>query len=83
LLLNGRFFGLVYGSYAPTSADPFIDNAQFEQLWAAPSRYYLFAKTTQLDELASLVGKDRLFNLSTSGGKVLLTNHPVATADGP
>jgi 4-amino-4-deoxy-L-arabinose transferase-like glycosyltransferase len=83
LLLNGRFFGLVYGSYAPTSANPFIDNAQFERLWATPSRYYLFAKVTQLSDLASLVGNDHLFHLSTSGGKVLLTNHPVSTVGGP
>jgi 4-amino-4-deoxy-L-arabinose transferase-like glycosyltransferase len=79
LLLNGRFFGLVYGSYAPTSANPFIDNIQFKHMWAAPSRYYLFAKTTQLDDLASLVGKENLIFLSQSGGKVLLTNHLVST----
>ena len=83
LLLNGRFFGLVYGSYAPTSANPFIDNAQFERLWATPSRYYLFAKDTQLNDLGSLVGRERLFNVSASGGKVLLTNHPISGADGP
>jgi 4-amino-4-deoxy-L-arabinose transferase-like glycosyltransferase len=83
LLLNGRFFGLVYGSYAPTSADPFIDNAEFAHRWATSSRYYLFAKTTQLDELASLVGRDKLVHLAESGGKILLTNHPIAVASAP
>jgi 4-amino-4-deoxy-L-arabinose transferase-like glycosyltransferase len=78
LLLNGRFFGMVYGSYAPGSAEPFIDNAEFEHLWQTPKRYYLFAKTTQLDDLASLVGRAQLIPLVESGGKVLLTNHPVA-----
>jgi hypothetical protein len=82
LLLNGRFFGLVYGSYAPTSADPFIDNTQLQHLWRTPARYYLFAKATQIDDLASLVGRDQLVTVCASGGKVLLTNHPVSYASG-
>jgi 4-amino-4-deoxy-L-arabinose transferase-like glycosyltransferase len=77
LLLNGRFFGMVYGSYAPTSANPFIDNAQLQHLWQTPARYYLFAKATQLDDLASLVGRDQLITVNASGGKLLLTNHPL------
>jgi 4-amino-4-deoxy-L-arabinose transferase-like glycosyltransferase len=82
LLLNGRFFGLVYGSYAPTSANPFIDNAQLQHLWRTPARYYLFAKATQLDDLASIVGRDQLTTVCTSGGKVLLTNHPISKVGG-
>lgn len=78
LLLNGRFFGLVYGSYAPVTADPFIDNAQFQTLWETPTRYYLFAKATQWNDLASLVGSEHLVTVATSGGKLLLTNHPIA-----
>lgn len=81
LLLNGRFFGMVYGSYAPGSAEPFIDNSQFQQLWQTPKRYYLFAKTTQLDGLATLVGRTQLIQLMESGGKVLLTNHPIAPGE--
>jgi len=82
LLLNGRFFGLVYGSYAPTSANPFIDNTQLQHLWRTPARYYLFAKATQLDDLASIIGRDQLITVCASGGKVLLTNHPVSNAGG-
>ena len=77
LLLNGRFHNLVYGSYAPTSANPFIDENQLQDLWRKPDRYYLFAKNTQIDELASLIGRDRLITVGESGGKVLLTNHPL------
>jgi 4-amino-4-deoxy-L-arabinose transferase-like glycosyltransferase len=77
LLLNGRFHNLVYGSYAPTSANPFIDDHQFKDLWLKPNRYYIFARDTQVDELISLVGKDQLIIVSASGGKVLLTNHPL------
>jgi 4-amino-4-deoxy-L-arabinose transferase-like glycosyltransferase len=77
LLLNGRFHNLVYGSYAPITANPFIDDNQFKDLWRGPDRYYIFAKSTQIDELAALVGKDELITVSASGGKVLLTNHPL------
>jgi 4-amino-4-deoxy-L-arabinose transferase-like glycosyltransferase len=77
LLLNGRFHNLVYGSYAPTSANPFIDDNQFRDLWGKPDRYYIFAKTEQIDQLASLVGSDQLITVSASGGKVLLTNRPL------
>ncbi len=77
LLLNGRFHNLVYGSYAPGSADPFISDSQFQDLWAKPSRYYIFARGDQIDDLASLVGKDKLITVRTSGGKFLLTNHPL------
>jgi 4-amino-4-deoxy-L-arabinose transferase-like glycosyltransferase len=78
LLLNGRFNNMVYGSYAPTSGNPFIDDNQFKNLWQKPERYYIFAKTTQVDQLASVVGKDQLITVSASGAKLLLTNHPLS-----
>jgi hypothetical protein len=77
LLLNGRFNNLVYGSYAPNSPNVFIDDGQFQELWRKPERYYLFAKDTAVGHLESLVGKDQLNTVGESGGKVLLTNHPV------
>src|SRR5262249_17897685 len=43
LILNGRFFNLEYGSYAPNAPDVFIDNDRFKQLWQGPQRYYLLA----------------------------------------
>lgn len=81
LLLNGRRFGMVYGSYAPTSADPFIDDTQFQALWQKPARYYLFAKDSQFNDLAGLVGAKQLITVSTSGGKMLLTNHPLQSPE--
>jgi hypothetical protein len=80
LLLNGRYFNMVYGSYAPSSANPFVSDAQFMDLWRTPARYYLFAKEDQLDHLRSLAGKDGLITVSASGGKFLLTNHPLQSA---
>jgi hypothetical protein len=77
LLLNGRFNNLVYGSYAPNAPNVFLDDNQFRELWRRPERYYLFAKNTAVGHLESLVGENQLNLLEESGGKVLLTNHPV------
>jgi hypothetical protein len=84
LLLNGRFFNMVYGSYAPGSANVFIDDSQFQELWRRPERYYIFARDNQVDHLKSLVSpnpsQNQLNTVSRSGGKVLLTNHPIPSA---
>jgi hypothetical protein len=77
LLLNGRFMNLVYGSYAPSAANVFIDDAQFQQLWNLPARYYIFARNDQIDQLTSLVGQNRLIEVDKSGDKALFTNHPL------
>ncbi|GAC1628152.1 MAG: hypothetical protein NVS9B13_25720 [Candidatus Acidiferrum sp.] len=39
LLLNGRGDNLEYGSYAPGSADVFINDAQFVKLWSSDERF--------------------------------------------
>jgi 4-amino-4-deoxy-L-arabinose transferase-like glycosyltransferase len=80
LLLNGRFNNLVYGSYAPKVPNVFIDDGQFQGLWQRPERYYLFARDTEIDHLGSLVGQGQLNVLGESGGKVLLTNHPISSS---
>jgi hypothetical protein len=80
LLLNGRFNNLVYGSYAPNAPNVFLDDSQFRKLWQSPERYYLFAKDTVVGHLESLVGKNQLNLLEESGGKVLLTNHPIPSS---
>lgn len=77
LLLNGRFFNLVYGSYAPGAADVFIDNNQFLNLWRGPKRYYLFVNERTMDEVTSVVPKQELEVVDVSGGKTLFTNHPI------
>jgi Dolichyl-phosphate-mannose-protein mannosyltransferase len=83
LLLNGRFNNLVYGSYAPNSPNVFLDDSQFQEIWQKPERYYIFAKKEGLGHLESLVGSSQLNMLEESGGKVLLTNHPVEASEKP
>jgi hypothetical protein len=83
LLLNGRFNNLVYGSYAPNAPNVFLDDLQFRELWRRPERFYLFARSTAVVHLESLVGKDQWNMLGESGGKVLLTNHPIPASAHP
>jgi len=80
LLLNGRVHNLIYGSYAPGAADVFIGDDEFKALWRQPERYYIFTKAESVGRLASLVGQDQLTTVDASGGKVLLTNHPIPAA---
>ncbi len=79
LILNGRYFNLEYGSYAPGTPDVFIDDAQFKQRWLSPERYYLLAYANAFGDFEKLVGQDRLTVVASSGGKMVLTNRPLAT----
>ncbi|HTZ90185.1 MAG TPA: glycosyltransferase family 39 protein [Alloacidobacterium sp.] len=77
LLLHGRFNNLVYGSYAPDAPNVFLDDSQFKNLWLKPDRYYIVTKASAVPDLEALVGRDQMTTVDESGGKVLLTNHPL------
>jgi hypothetical protein len=77
LLLNGRVLNLEYGSDAPGAADVFIDDAKFAALWTTQPRFYLVCAQTSLPRLQALVAPANLNTVSQSGGKLLLTNHPL------
>ena len=80
LLLNGRFMNLEYGSYAPGSPNVFINDSQFRDLWLKPERYYIVANKSARPRVEGLVGADKVDQIAESGGKVLLTNHPIIPA---
>jgi 4-amino-4-deoxy-L-arabinose transferase-like glycosyltransferase len=82
LLRNGRFNNLEYGAYAPGVPDVFIDDSQFTNLWLKPERSYIVASQNVVPRLESLVGAEHLNLVAASGGKVVLTNHPVAVSRG-
>ena len=69
---------MVYGSYAPGAPNVFLDDSEFKDLWLKQDRYYIVAKTSAVAHLESLVGSGQLNTVEVSGGKVLLTNHPLA-----
>lgn len=80
LILNGRMYNLEYGSYAPGAPAVFIDDNRFKELWAEPQRYYVLTHADRLGNLEKLVGQERLTVLASSGGKLVLTNHPLDSA---
>jgi 4-amino-4-deoxy-L-arabinose transferase-like glycosyltransferase len=82
LLRNGRFNNLEYGAYAPGVPDVFIDDSQFTNLWLKPERSYIVASQNVVPRLESLVGAEHLNLVVASGGKIVLTNHPVAISRG-
>ena len=79
LLLNGRVLNLEYGSNAPGTPDVFVNDAKFANLWMTETRYYLICAQTSLPRLQTLVGPTNLNIAPQSGGKLLLTNHPLPT----
>jgi 4-amino-4-deoxy-L-arabinose transferase-like glycosyltransferase len=78
-LLNGRFNNLVYGSYAPDVPNVFLDDSQFKNLWLKHDRYYVVTRASAVPDLEALVGRDQMTTVDESGGKVLLTNHPLTS----
>jgi 4-amino-4-deoxy-L-arabinose transferase-like glycosyltransferase len=73
---NGRYNNLEYGSYAPGAPDIFIDDAQLQSLWRNADRYYLVAEDGQLPRISTVLGQ-QVNPVAHSGGKVVLTNHPL------
>lgn len=80
LLLNSRVDNMIYGSYAPGAPDVFIDDSQFKNLWLEPERRYIVADRSAMPRLESLVGLVELNVVAKSGGKLILTNHPLAVS---
>jgi 4-amino-4-deoxy-L-arabinose transferase-like glycosyltransferase len=83
LILNGRYFNLEYGSYAPGAPKLFIDDKEFKQRWLEPHRYYLLAYAKAFGDFEKLVGGERLTVVASSGGKMVITNHAFQIAGQP
>ena len=74
LLLNGRVNNLEYGSYAPGAPQVFIDNERFAELWKSPARHYLVIEAPALKNVQKWAGKQNLYLVKSSGGKLLYSN---------
>lgn len=77
LLLPTRRANLEYGSNAPGAPPVFIDDSRFKGLWMAPDREYLLTFTSAISRYQEMVAPAELVTVAESGGKVLLTNHPL------
>lgn len=78
-LVNGRFHNLEYGSYAPGAPNIFLTDAQLAEDWRKAERYYLVADNLQMPRFEKLMGAKNLNLVISSGGKLVLTNHPLET----
>lgn len=78
LIINGRFHNLEYGSYAPGAPAVFPTDEDVARLWSGRERYYLVANASALPRFENLMGADHLHRVICSGGKLALTNHPLA-----
>jgi 4-amino-4-deoxy-L-arabinose transferase-like glycosyltransferase len=77
LLLSSKWANLEYGAFAPGAPTVFIDDAGLKERWTSPARFYLLAPRTALPHYAELVGPHNLTIVAESGGKDLVTNHPL------
>jgi 4-amino-4-deoxy-L-arabinose transferase-like glycosyltransferase len=74
LMLNGRYFNLEYGSYAPDAPPVFINDDEFSRLWSKPERWYLALTDDDLPHVQKLVARDHLHLVAAVGGKSLFSN---------
>jgi 4-amino-4-deoxy-L-arabinose transferase-like glycosyltransferase len=77
LLLNGRWNNMEYGADAPGAPPIFIDDARFKDMWLTPQRWYVVSDKAAMTRFESLVGRGQLYVVLWSGGKVVVTNHPL------
>jgi hypothetical protein len=74
LVLHEPSGNLWYGSKFPDAPRVFLTQSGFDSLWAGSALVFLW---TDQEDPAELRGKAR-FLLTRSGGKSILTNHPVS-----
>lgn len=81
-LHNGRINNLEYGSYAPGAPDIFINDIRLASMWQEPGRYYLAVTGKALPRIEQVIGANDFTVVKESGGKYLLTNHPISRSNG-
>jgi hypothetical protein len=77
LLLSDRRANLEYGSNAPGAPHVFLDDLQLRDVWRQASRCYLLIFQSVLPHYEELIGQANFYTVGESGGKLLLTNHPL------
>lgn len=74
LLLNGARVNLEYGAAAPDAPPVFLDDSKFKELWLTAKRCYIVADGSAVPRFEALVGREQIYLLAHSAGKVVLTN---------
>jgi 4-amino-4-deoxy-L-arabinose transferase-like glycosyltransferase len=83
LLLSSRRANLEYGSHAPGAPQVFIEDADLPALWNQPQRYYLLTFIESQQHYKDLMPNAELDLVASSGGKLILTNHPLPDSTPP
>ena len=76
-MLNGRRADLWFGSLFPDSPHLFEDDESFARLWAGQERVYFFLEESYAEEALKGMNPRTIYVFARSGGKVILTNHPM------
>lgn len=77
LMLDGRYFNLEYGSYAPDAPPVFINDSDFLRFWAQPERCYLALQDDAIPRVLQMVARDHLRLVAAAGGKSLFSNQEI------
>jgi hypothetical protein len=77
LLLNGKVNNLIYGAASPGAPPVFVSDAELAKLWRTPQRWYVVVGDSTWPRFEKLVGSGTMNVVLRSGGKFLLTNHPL------
>jgi 4-amino-4-deoxy-L-arabinose transferase-like glycosyltransferase len=77
LLATNRRLNLDYGSAAPGAPQIFIESSRLKELWMSPARQYLLIFSKDEPYYEGLVAPGEIVQVAESGGKLLLTNHPL------
>jgi 4-amino-4-deoxy-L-arabinose transferase-like glycosyltransferase len=76
-MLNGRKADLWFGSFFPDAPQVFEDDHSFAHLWNGPARVYFFLEESDVEEAMKGIDPKTVYVFARSGGKVILTNHPM------
>lgn len=69
----------LYGAAAPGAPPVFLTDGEFSPQWKREKRYYLIGRSAGIQRIESIVGKSYFDTVAASGGKLLVTNHPVVS----
>jgi 4-amino-4-deoxy-L-arabinose transferase-like glycosyltransferase len=81
-MLNGRRADLWFGSFFKDAPKVFEDDESFARLWNGPTRVFFFSEESYLEEGLKNLDPKTVHVFSRSGGKVVLTNHPMEMGGG-
>jgi 4-amino-4-deoxy-L-arabinose transferase-like glycosyltransferase len=82
-LLTAKRANLEYGSHAPGAPVVFLVDSQLPAVWSQPQRYYLLTFAADLPHYQALMPGAELDVVASSGGKLILTNHPLTSSAPP